>query len=280
MMQEADTPPAAGDPGELLTTASRGVLAVRTDDGPSAAPVWFWFDGERLWAVANTARLGVAPSRRGPDCAVYVPPEAGQRGLLVRGRGRVFGWSEPLGTLLHAPTIWAALGALAARRLDRVAGYAQDAARIPPEWLLEERVVLRVALDACETVAHPRPDSGLTPRLPPAVPAEVRRRVAGRRDVVVAVEGDDQVTATPAVWGPAFALTTAGGDTVAAGRRMAVLVEALSDGRPSRAAGLTLLGRSDDSGRLSPEEAVWWHGFDWGRVDAREPSEGGVELPD
>lgn len=294
MTRQADTPGEAADADGLLASGSRCVLAVRTAEGPLASPVPFWFDGTHLWTVANAARLRMRPGHQEPECAVYVPPSDtvasdaisgnqdashGQTGLRAYGRGRVFGLAEPLGTLLHAPAISAALGALAARQLDRLAGYAQEATRMPPAWFREQRAVLRLTIEETETLAHPRPEGGLTPRLPPAVPAEVRRRLAGRRQVVVAAD-DEGLAASPALWGGDFTLSAIHGVTLSPGRRVAAVVEAEPDARSGRATGLTLSGRLDDGGRLRPEAASWWHGLEWGHADVTGPPDGGIELPD
>lgn len=290
MTQRTGTPGEAAGDDRLLTTGSRCVLAVRVSEGPLAFPAPFWFDGTHLWTVANASRLRVRPGRHEPECAVYVAPSEeaasgatsthqdapyGQTGLLAYGRGRVFGLAEPLGALLHAPAISAALTALAARQLDRVAGYAQEATRMPPAWFREERAVLRVTVEGSETLAHPRPEGGLTPRLPPAVPAQVRRRLAGRRQVVVAVD-EGGLAASPGVWGQDLALTTTGKAALTPGRRVAVVVEA----EPAHATGLTLSGQLDDGGRLRPDEALWWHGLEWGHAEVTGAPEGGIELPD
>lgn len=294
MTQQADTPGDAASAGGLLTTGSRGVLAVRGAEGPVAFPVPFWFDGTHLWAVVSASRLRLRPGHHEPECAVYVPPSdttgpdatSGDQGdpheppgLLASGHGRVFGLSEPVGALIHAPTISAALTALAARQLDRVAGYAQEATRLPPAWFREERVVLRLTVEESETLAHPREEAGLTPRLPPAVPAEVRRRLAGRREVVVAVD-EEGLAASPGLWGPGFALRAVREATLRPGRRAAVVVEAEPGTGPERATGLTLSGRLDDGARLQPDQAVWWHGLEWGHAEVAGPPEGGIELPD
>lgn len=294
MTQYTETPPDPADADDLLATGSRCVLAVRGAEGPVAFPVPFWFDGTHLWTVVKASRLRRGPSRHGLQCAVYVPPSDatasdatsgdqdalyGRTGLLASGRARVFGLSEPLGALLHAPTISAALTALAARQLDRVAGYAQEATRRPPAWFREERAVLRLTVEESEALAHPRPEGGLTPRLPPAVPAEVRRRLTTRRQVVVAVD-EEGLAASPGVWGSDFALGTTREVGLSPGRRVAVVVEAEHGTRPAHSTGLTLSGRLDDGGRLRPDEALWWDGLEWGHAEVTGPPEGGIELPD
>lgn len=294
MTEQGDTPSGAAGADALLATGSRCVLAVRGTEGLVASPVPFWFDGTHLWAVANASRLRLHPGHDEPECAVYVPPSdaspseatsgdqdahGSHTGLLAYGRARVFGLSEPLGALLHAPTISAALTVLASRQLDRVADYAQEATRMPPAWFREERTVLRLTVEDSHSVAHPHPKSGLTPRLPPAVPAEVRRRLTGRRQVVVAVD-ESGLAASPGVWGADFALSTVRELALSAGRRAAVVVEAEQATRPAHATGLTLSGRLDGGGRLQPDEALWWNGLEWGHAEVTGPAEGGIELPD
>lgn len=284
-----DTSSTATSADEPLTTATRCVVAARGRTAPILLPAAFWFDGAALWMVVSSMQAHAL--RRDPACVAYVAPPAeeepwdaepggeGRPCLAVRGRARLFDLSDPVGLMAHAPTLATALACLSARNLPRLPGYVQEVGRMPREWLLSERAAVRVTIEDTVAVVPPEAGDGPTPRLPPAVPAAVRRRLANHRQVTVAVD-DGGLAIGPATWGLGYALTTTAAFPLEPGRRAAVTVDVDPVERPSLAAGLCLGGELVGGGALRPEHATWWHGFDAGHAEVADSPPGGVELPD
>lgn len=264
---------------DLLARASLCVLGSHGRDGPAAAPMVFWWDGSGLWMTASSERLRAAGLDTDPTCVAYVGPlEAGQEGVILRGRVRIYRPGEPLGLLLHTPTISAAMAVLAVRNADRLLGQVRDAARIPPR-LPRPRLVLRLSVDGLRTVDPPDVGSGVAPALPTDVPAEVRRALAGRRRVVLVYADEAGLQASPALWGAGYALTVPPSLTPPAGARAVVAVDMDPGPRPARRVGLAVHGTISE-GRLQPERATSWYGSSTETVKISASAPGGVTLPD
>lgn len=265
---------------DLLARASRCVLGARGRDGPAATPMMFWWDGSGLWMTTSSERLKTAGLDTDPACVAYVGPLGeGQEGVIVRGRVRIYRPGDPVGLLLHTPTISAAMTALAVRNAGRLLGQARDAARIPPR-LPRPRVVLRLAVEGLRTVDPPDVDAGVAPALPTDVPAQVRRALAGQRRVVLVYADEAGLQATPAVWGAGYTLTVPASLTPPAGARAVAAVDVDPGRRPARAVGLAVAGTVSADGRLQPERATSWHGFSTETARVSAPAPGGVTLPD
>lgn len=264
-------------PDELLDRASRCLLAVGAGSGPTLSPMAFWSDGAGLWMLTSRSAVGPASVRRAPDCVAYVPPlDPDAPGAVVAGRARVFGSSEPLGLVLHAPTISAAMTALTARSPGSMVGYVQDAVRVAPRMSSGNRVVLRLTVDRLHGIDEPPAGPGVAPALPTVVPLDVRRAVAGVRRVVVAFHDGQALRVAPAVWSAGYAL--AAQVRIPEGARVAVAV-GLAAG-PTVEAGATVHGRVGPDQRLVPEKTTWWHGVEVATAPVTAPAPGGVELPD
>ncbi|MBA2318565.1 MAG: hypothetical protein H0V93_12430 [Euzebyales bacterium] len=262
-----------------LAEGSRCVLAVRGLRGPLAAPMAFWFDGEGLWTTTSGASVKAEVLRRDPTCVAYVPPaDPSDPGVVVRGHARVHSLRDPVALALHAPTISAAMTALAARNVGTLLGYAQDAPQIPLRWTPPNRVVVRLAAEEIEEITAPEPGPGIAPALPAQVPAVVRRALAGRRRIALAVDGG-RLDVVPAAWGQGYRLTLPVGWGPADGVAACAVVDAEPRRRPTEVLGLALRGIVTDR-TLRPERATWWRGFDLATVDVPAPTDPGITLPD
>jgi hypothetical protein len=262
---------------ELLGESTRCLLAVRGAHGALLSRAPSWYDGAGLWTTTSASTVKAALPRRDSVCAAYLPPlEGEEEGAVVRGSARVFGLHDPLGTVLHWPTISAAMIALAARNAGAVLEYVQHAARAPARVVPGNSVVIRIPAEEVRRVTWPHPVPGVAPALPPVIPAEVRRAVGGRRRVVLAA-ADTDLLVTPAVWGAGFALQLPGDVVLAEGAPAQVVVEEERGGRP--AIGLAVRGVVDGRGALTPERYTWWQGFDSVTVDA-PVDVSGIQLPD
>ena len=242
----------------------------------------FWYDGEGIWmwTPATTAKARLL--RREPRCAMYIPPRSGSEltpATVVHGHARVYGLHDPVVLALHSPAIAAAMTALAAKEAPSILGYFQDATRAPARWLPHDRAVLRIRVAAVHGVESPLASGGVAPALPGLVPAEIRRRLAGGRRVVVASSAAGHPELQPAVWGAGFTVDLAGSSRPRPGT--AVAVTALDDpgGRPTDVVGLRLSGSIED-GRLRPVRATWWHGFEVASADVPATPSGGFVMPD
>lgn len=269
----------SGVPGELLDRASRCLLAVDGPDGPLLAPMAFWFDGAGLWMLTSRSPVEAAVLRRAPACVVYVSPlQEGASAMVVRGRVRVFGPGDPLGLLLHAPTISAAMTALAARDVGSVVGYVQDAVRVPPRWSPGRRAVLRLAVEELEDIDPPAVGPGVAPALPTVVPPGVRRALAGCRRVAVAFRDGDALEVTPAVWSGGYELTTPPDVRIPEGAPAVAAVDAAP--HAAHGAEVAVHGQVRAGPRLQPEQATWWDGVTVTTAPVPAPTPGGIDLPD
>lgn len=266
-------------PGELLERADRCLLAVDGRSGPRLSPMAFWSDGDGLWMLTSRSAVPPAVLRRAPGCVAYVPPlDDGEPGAVVRGRARVFGPGDPVGLALHAPTISAAMTALAARSPGSILDYVQDAVRVPPRWSPGNRVVLRLAVDGVAGIDPPPVGPGVAPPLPTVVPPDVRRAVAGIRAVVVAFGEGEGLQVSPTVWSAGYRLVTPPQVRVAEGVR-AVVAVGLGSG-PTAGTGAAVHGRVGPDQRMEPDEATWWRGMEVTTASVTAPTPGGIDLPD
>lgn len=245
---------------------------------PVVSPVAYWFDGTNLWCTVPADGPAVAALDRNPVCAAHVPPlDAGGVGAVLTGRARVFSLQDPRGLLLHAPTLLTALTALGLGSAGRVAGRISTGLRSPARALPEGRVAVRVRVDGVRGVRALTPPPGIAPPLPPVVPPDVRRLVAGERQVVVAATAADGLSLQPAVWGAGLALTPSPGGALPTTGAATVVVQGDQD------SGIALEGVLA-GGRLRPERAHWWSDRSHGAAEVATDGAGGalgsITLPD
>ena len=239
----------------------------------------FWSDGTGVWLALPADGPVVAGLRRHGGCRLAVlPPEPDGAGAVVDGVARVHGLHDPVGLAIHAPTLTAAMAALAARNAATVAAAVQDVTRDPSRYLPRNVVAVRVTVEQVVPVAWPAPAGAVTPALPAVVPAEIRRGVAGRHDIVLATLGPDGVEVGPAAWGAGFALTGPAGRGLPPGMEAAAVVEGPLLTRGWGTGGLALLGELVAGPALRAREALWWRGFEQARAEL--PAAAGVTLPD
>jgi hypothetical protein len=270
--------PMTPDPQPLLDARRRCLLGFSGASGPLLAPMAYWSDGAHLWMTTSASTVKAARLRRDGRCAVWVP--GGGEGVRATGEARVFSAADPAALVLHGAAIATAMGALAVSNASSIAGYVQDAARVPTRFLPHNRVVLRVRLSDAEVVPEPAAPPGIAPALPGVVPADVRRVVGGQRRVVVAVE-DGHLQVLPAVWSAGFRLTVPAGAQLPAGAPAAVVVDVDPEHRPTGVVGVSLRGTLTAAGALDAERVTWWEGFDVTSADVpRASGSSGIVLPD
>ncbi len=246
-----------------LGRGSRCLLVTRQE--PIAAPLAYWFDGTSAWMAPPASSPFVAALERDPGCTLWVD------GILAEGVARVFSLRDPLGLAIHSPTLAAAMAALATTNASTIAGYVQGAARQPSRLRPGNRVGLRVSIADAERAGPPPMPPGIAPALPTVVPADVRRALAGRRDVLLATaEG-----VTRAMWAAGFTLTVPNGFPLEPGTEAVAALDA--DGL-----GISLAGTVTPGPALRPQHASWWHGFAVAEAGVPEPAAtpGGITLPD
>lgn len=283
------------DPRRVLDEQRRCLLGFPTPAGPMLAPMAYWSDGEHLWMSTAGSSVKARRLREHPECVVYVPAAEDVPGAVARGEVRVFRAGDPMGLLFHGAAITGAMAALAVSNASSMLGYAQDAASIPARWAPPNRVVLRLRLDDVEAAPQPVAATGVAPPLPAVVPSDIRRALAGQRRVTLAVEqrpergqGEDsgrvRIRVLPAVWAAGLRLALPAGASLTPGTRVAAVLHADPEGRPTGVVGLALRGTVDVDGRLRPERATWWHGFRLHTADVPpQPTPGGssgIVLPD
>lgn len=268
---------------DVLSTAPRLVLGLPGSTpgaAPLVTPMAFWWDGGHLWLT--TAGSTTKAERLVADGAVtaYVRPERREApGVLLRGAARIFSVRDPLGTLVHGPTVSAAMAALAWKNAGSVAGYAQDIARLPLRWWPHNRVAVRVTVTDASTTVGPVPGPGIAPALPPDVPAGVRRALGGERRVVLAVHEHGVVRLLPAVWGAGWSIDV-GDQPRPPDGTVAVVADADARGRPSEVVGVCVVGRLEDGRVLRPTRVRWWEGFTLGATDVEDQRKSAFVLPD
>jgi Pyridoxamine 5'-phosphate oxidase len=267
------------DLDEVFDRSSRCVLGFSGRRGPVLSPMAFWSDGSSLWMSTPAVSVKARALLARPDCAVYVPGNNGGPGAVARGRARIFGLHDPLGLAVHGPLVTTAMGMLASRNAGTILGYVQDARAVPSRFRPRNRVAVRLKIDDVLPVADPEPAAGIAPALPTVVSPEVRRALAGRRTVTVAVEQPGVgLWLRPAVWGAGFELDFQDRDRLLSGAPAAVHVGTDPGNRPTSVVGLSLFGEID-GGRLRPSRATWWEGFDLTTVElAAAPAS--ITLPD
>jgi len=274
---------------QTLHRGGRALLAVRGHRGPVLSPVAYWFDGAGLWFSTPADSVKVAGLLRDPVCAVHVPERQdaasdGDGGANARGHGRIFSLDDPRGLVLHGAAITAAVSALAARHAAGLRDLAQEALRQPARLLPHSRVVVRMEVEAAQWVRAPRPVAGIAPALPIVVPADVRRAVAGLREVVVAVEDAGGLSLTAATWSAGFALAPTEGEHLPVGALAAVALDSGWEEKPGRSTGLALAGALAEGPVLRAAAVTWWQGFRLQSADLPAgPQAGfrsGVTIPD
>lgn len=246
-----------------LAEVTRCLIALSSAQGtPQFVSLPCWSDGEALW-LARTGADPVAQALTStPDCAVWMGGAGQAAGLEATGLARVFGVGDPLGLLIHGPVVAVAMAALAAHHPREVTS----------AWLpLRPPVAMRLALSELRTAEPPPAGLGIAPALPEVVPADIRRHLSGRRDVIVAAERASGLRVERAIWSAGFALD--GDLPVAPGASIVVAVE---DG----AVGAALSGELDARGALRPAQASWWSGPRSGSAPLPPPPRGAVTLPD
>lgn len=266
----------------LLAQATRCLVAYRVSDGPAMTPMACWSDGGGLWMTTSRRAAKVRALRRDPRCAVWIEPDdPAEPGVAVDGTARVYDLSDPIGLALHAPTISAALAAMAVTHRAALAGYARDLPQLPARWMPQGRVLIRVRVDRARSRLGPQRRTGVGPLLPSELPAGVRRAVTGARLVTLAMQRGDALVVQPAVWNAGFALDLGVG-AVPDGRTPAcIVVDAHDQPRPSTKVGVLLRGHVDDGLVFRPRRAVWWEGFDASAGPIQPPtSASGITLPD
>lgn len=267
----------------LLDDAMRMVLAWRGTRGPVIAPMAYWWDGRHVWLSTSASAGKVQALEARPACAMLVQrdPEDREEGddLLLRGTARVFRPTDLLAMATHGPVVAAAQTALALKNATSIAGYVADAARIPRSWLPASRVVVRIAVESVTPIPRPEPGPGIAPALPTSVPPEVRRLVAGERQVVLGTLLDGAVGVLPAAWNAGYRVALPAGVAIPAGTRVSALVDHDPGFRPTEVAGVAVNGVWAD-GRIDADRVRWWHGFDGDVVDVVSGPADPIVIPD
>lgn len=247
----------------VLAEATRCLIACR----PAQGGLWLvalpcWSDGEALWLVGAGSDPVIDALASAPNCAAWIGPIGQEAGLAATGLARVFDAQDPIGLLVHGPVIALAVAALAAHHPREVAR----------SWLPSSLpAAVRVALSELRAVEHSPAGPGMAPVLPEAVPADIRRRLSGRRDVVVAGASTAGVRVERATWSAGYVLN--GELPASPGAPIAVAVGA-------GAVGVSLSGELGARGALQPAQVSWWSGPRSGTAALSTPPRGALELPD
>jgi hypothetical protein len=279
----------------LLDDATRLVLAWPGRTVPLTAPMAFWWDGRHVWMSTPGDSAKARALRRDPRCALHVgapdgadpgSPDAG-RGEVLVGDARVYHLGDPVGLAVHGGVLAAAQTALMVKQTPSMLGYVVDAGRIPARFLPTNRVLVRVTVRDRQPVRSPDPGPGIAPALPTEVPPEVRRLLAGRRRVVLALADDEAggagVRLLPATWGAGFALQLPEGEAPADGTPATAVLDHDPGFRPSEVAGVALSGTLSTAGpapRLLPATVRWWDGFRFDRAELAARPADAIVLPD
>lgn len=261
----------------VLERGARCLLACAGAAGPLVVPSAYWYDGEALWTVAAAGAPEVPALERDGACAVHV--RAGLDAVIARGRARLLSLHDPLGMLLRAPAITGAMAALALRDPSATLGSAMDAVLHPSRLVPQNARVLHIRLSEATAVPDGEAPPGVAPALPAAVPADVRRALAGGRRVVVARTGAAGVDLLPGWWDQHFGLVRSPDrEPVRGGAQVAVAVDIEAGPTTRDGVGLVLHG-SLDGATLRPERATFWRGA---RIETVElpAAPTAIELPD
>lgn len=268
---------------DLLDEGRRAVLAWPGPTGPRVAPMAYWWDGRSAWMSTAGDTLKATELAQRSRCAMLIEPEEdddGRAAMTVQGRARVFRPDDLRTAATHGGVVTAAMLALALTQAPSMVGYVADAPKVPRRWRPRSRVALRVRAASRMPVPRPLEGRGIAPALPPEVPPEIRRLLAGRRRVALAAQlADDHVIVLPAVWGAGFTLTLPLESEIADGTRVAVALDHDPRFRPTDVAGLVLHG-AVRGGRLEPRRATWWRGFERGTADVRSSGPAPIVIPD
>jgi hypothetical protein len=266
----------------LLMDANRCVLAYRDSDGPALTPVDCWSDGGGIWLTTSRRAAETTALRREQHCTVWLAPATpSEAGVAIDGSARIHDPADPVGLLLHAPTISAALAALALTHRSAIAGYVRHVPRVPAAWMPHDRVLIRIRIDRARRRLAPQHVTGVGPVLPADVPAGVRRALTGERHVTVALQRGDALVVQPAVWGRGFQVDMGTSVLPDVDAPASILVGQHLDAGPASRVALLLRGSIDGGGRFRPARATWWEGFTSGSAtlgDAAATS--GIVLPD
>ena len=267
---------------DVLDRAARCVLAFGGRRGPVLSPMAFWADGASLWMATPAQSVKAVALRDRPECAIHVPAPGGLGDdAVLSGHARVFGVHDPVGLALHGPMISAAMTGLASRNAGTILGYVQDVRHVPQRFRPHNRVVVRIRIQTSRMVPSAQPGPGISPALPSLVAPEIRRALAGLRNVTLATQDlHGQVLVGPAVWDAGYALEPLDGLPLADGAPAAVHIGADPEGRPTNVVGVTLVGVLR-GGRLEPTRVTWWDGFKLRTADVPPPTtRSSVVLPD
>lgn len=241
-----------------LEQATRGLLMAWDDTGVAQVTASaVWWDGDGLWLmVTQTADSPEAP-RNGESAVVLLPATSGRGPVALRGTLRVYGFHDPMALVLHWPAVIAATSALALRG-------APGPWRTRARGLSPRQLALRVVAESIEVSARIEAAT-MTPALPVEVPAEVRRALAGVRQVTMF--GPGVAAISNVTWGPGLALD-------GAGVRPGPAAVIADDGET---AGIVLQGHVDAQGVLRPQRVRWWSADGNGHADVRPP---GLVMPE
>jgi hypothetical protein len=210
-----------------------------------------------------------------------VPPAQADAGVAIEGSARIFDLADPVGLLLHAPAISAALAALALTHRSAIAAYVRQVPRVPAAWMPQDRVLIRIRIDRARSRLTPQNVTGVGPALPTDVPAGVRRALTGERHVTVALQDAGTLVMQPAVWGRGFQLDMGASVLPDADVPASILVGQHLDAGPARRVALLLRGTIGDGARFRPARATWWEGFTSGSAALRDlATTPGIVLPD
>lgn len=260
---------------DVLEGATRCVLARPGGRWPQLWPTACWSDGAGLWLAPWPLTVPPHQEDGRPSCAVYVPPVGpGLPGVVAGGVLRAYGLASPLRLALHGPTVSAALAALAARSPAQVLG---EGPLRPRRWLRRAPLVLRLVPDDVREVDPPDPGPGVAPALPTAVPADVRRAVAGVRAVTAAFEQGGRLRVAPGVWSAGFALSFPPTLSPPPGAAVTLVPDAAD--RHARL-GVAVHGRMGSDRTVEPVQLTVRRQARTHAVAVDAPVVGGVALPD
>ena len=270
--------------GDVLATARHAVVvAGAARNGvlqPLASPQACWSDGQRLWCALAQGDPLVPALRADPACAVWVAGDqldGAARSVAVEGRAKVFSVEDPLGLAVHGVPLAAAMTALQWSRSGGPLRAALSLLRDPEMLLPGTQVALRIDLLHVrgEPAALPK---GVSPPLPPAVPAALRRVLGRRRTGLVSFIDEDGVRGAPVAWSGGWRLHGPPSTPLPSSAPALLAWEATLDGRP---VGLALHGEVAAGSVLRVRTVQWWDGDEHGEAEvASGPSSSPIVLPD
>lgn len=250
---------------------------------PLIAPMAFWWDGAHVWMSTPGDTAKVRAFRQDGTCAMYVPPEEGDVGRLLRGHARVFHAGDPVGLAIHGGLLATAQAALMVKNAPATMGYLVDAPRVPLRFTPARRVLIRVAVDEQVPVTQPPVGPGIAPALPTEVPPEIRRQLAGERRVVLATQVDGGIGLLPVVWGAGFSLGLPDGAVLDEGTPVTAALDHEPGFRPTGVVGMSLSGTVASGGpmaRMVPSKVRWWSGFERAGAEVSGRPTDTIVIPD